>query len=415
MSAQSRMKPVPRHLVLLLGALTAFGAVSVDIYLPAFPQITRDFGAHPGAVQLTLAVFLLSIAVGQAFYGPMSDRWGRRRPLLAGCALYTFGSLAGALAPSMEVLLAARVLQALGAAAGMVISRAVVRDLFDERSSTHIFSNLMLIMGVAPIVAPWVGGQLLVLGSWRLIFFLMAAFGCFCFLASAWALPESLPPSRRLQHGVFGVFRTYGTLVGNRNFLGYALVAGCTAGTHFAYLAGVSFVYIELYGISAQNFGLFFAVNALGLIGAAQVNRLLLRRFTSRSILAFALATNMTTGLALAVCGATRWGGFPMLVGLFFVSLSSVGMSFPNLMAAALAPFGRAAGSASSVLGTVQFAVGGLSGALVGLLHNGTAFPMTAMLAACATGGFIALRTMAQHGGIPQEAEQVFVLAVPED
>ncbi len=415
MTLPSKTLPVPRHLVLLLGVLTAFGPVSVDIYLPAFPQITRDFAAPAGAVQLTLALFLLSISVGQALYGPLADRWGRRAPLLIGCTLYTLGSLVCAVAPSMNVLFAARVLQALGAAAGMVISRAVVRDLFDERASTHIFSNLMLVMGAAPILAPWVGGQLLAFGNWRLIFFLMTGFGVFCLLASAWALPESLPPSRRVRHGLIGVFRTYGTLVGNRNFLGYALVAGCTAGTHFAYLAGVSFVYIDLHGISAQHFGLFFAVNALGLIGAAQLNRLLLRRYASGSILAFALALNMTAGLALAVCGKTGLGGFPALVGLFFVSLSSVGLSFPNLMAAALAPFGRAAGSASSVLGTVQFAVGGLSGALVGLLHDGTAFPMTAMIALCATGGFIALRTMAQYGAISKEKVPVFVLAVPED
>jgi len=279
-----------------------------------------------------------------------------------------------------------------------VISRAVVRDLFDERESAHIFSQLMLVMGAAPILAPWLGSQLLAVSGWRLIFLVLAGFGLLCFLVSAWALPETLPPSRRTRGGMPAVFRSFGELLGNRRFLGYVLVAGCTAGAQFAYIAGSAFVFIELHGVSAQHFALFFGGNALGLIGAAQINRLLLRRHTPESILPWALTINMLAGIALAICGETDWGGFPALVILLFACMSCMGFSFPNLAAAALAPFGRAAGSASAVLGTVQFAVGGLAGALVGLLHNGTALPMTAIIAVCSIGGFVVLHTLARPG-----------------
>ena len=407
--------PVPRHLVLLLGMLTAFGPVSIDMYLPAFPQITRELAARPGAVPFTLAAFLFGAAFSQVFYGSLADRFGRRRPLLAGCCLYAIGSLGCAFAPSMHVLLAARLVQALGGAAGMVIARAVVRDVFDERHSAHIFSQLMLVMGVAPILAPWIGGQLLVLGSWRLIFLVLAGFGGICFAASACGLPETLPSEKRIRHGMPGVLRTFGELLGNRRFLGYALIAGCTAGTNFAYISGASLVYIELHGVSPQHFGFFFAANALGLIGASQCNRLLLRRFTPEAILARSLTVNMLAGVVLVFCGATGWGGLPALALLLFVGLSSVGLSFPNLTAAGLAPFGRAAGSASAVLGTLQFAVGGFAGALVGLLHNGTALPMTAVFAGCATGALLALRLLVKPDKETAQSPQEFTLAVPEE
>lgn len=406
----------PRHLALVLGILTAFGPFSIDTYLPAFPQITRDLAARPGRVQLTLAVFLLCAGAGQAFYGSLADRLGRRRPMLLGCALYALGSLGCAFAPTMNWLIAARAVQALGGAAGLVVSRAVVRDLFDERAAARMFSQLMLVMGIAPIVAPWLGGQILTFGSWRLIFLLLAAFGCACFVMTALALPETHPPVRRTREGLLAALRTFGSLLQHRQFLGYSLVAGFTSGTNFAYIAGSSFVYIELYGVSVQHFGLFFGLNALGLMVSTQMNRWLLLRRAPETILAGALATNLTAGLALAVCGATGWGGLPAVMVFLFVSLFSIGLSFPNLAAAAMAPFGRKAGSASAVLGTLQFAVGGIAGAAVGLLHNGTALPMTGTVAVCAMGGFAALHTLVTRrpGGASLLKEPPAIVA-PED
>lgn len=412
---EARPQTPPRYLPLLLGALTAFGPLSIDMYLPAFPQITREMAARPGAVSLTLAVYLLAVSLSQVFYGPLSDRFGRRKPLMVGCLLYALGSLGCAFAPSMGMLIAARGLQALGGAAGMVISRAVVRDLYDKRAASRVFSELMLVMGAAPILAPWIGGKILLLGSWRMIFLLLAIFGALSWLVTDRALPETLHHPHRSRENLWGIFRTFGELLANQRFLGYALVAGSTAGTNFAYISGASFVYIELHGISAQHFGYFFGLNAFGMIGAAQVNRVLLRRFAPESILKCALAVNMMAGLALVTCGASNWGGLPALAVLLFISLSCVGITFPNLMAAAMAPFGRTAGSASALLGTVQFAVGGLAGALVGLLHNGTALPMTGVFAVCAAGGFIALSTLVRPGAIPVKKPRPFVVTVPED
>ncbi|MDD5350682.1 MAG: multidrug effflux MFS transporter [Chthoniobacteraceae bacterium] len=393
--------PVPlRHphlLTVLLGVLTAFGPMSIDMYLPSFGQITHDFAARPGTVQFTLAIYLLGVGVSQAFYGPLADRLGRRRPMLAGCALYAAGSLACAFAPSMALFFTGRIMQALGGAAGMVISRAVVRDLYDERQAAGIFSQLMTVMGVAPILAPWVGGQILVYGTWRLIFFVLTGFGCFCFLATAFGLPETLPPQRRRNENLTGIVRVFHGLLRHRGFRGYALVAGFVSGTNFAYIAGSSYVYMELYGVSAQHFGYFFGANACGLALAGQANRWLLRRSTPEAILDRALTANVVLGLALAFCGATGLGRLPAIAVLLFCALFNSGLAFPNLTAAVMAPFQRSAGSASALLGTVQFAVGGLAGATVGLLTNGTALPMTGTLAVCATAGFLVLRALHQN------------------
>jgi DHA1 family bicyclomycin/chloramphenicol resistance-like MFS transporter len=306
----------------------------------------------------------------------------------------------------MGILLVGRVMQALGGAAGMVITRAVVRDLYDERQAAGIFSQLMMVMGVAPILAPWVGGQILLWGSWRLIFFLLTGFGCFCFAATALGLPETLPPQRRRREGATGVLRIFRDLLRHRGFRGYALVAGFTSGTMFAYIAGSSFVYMELYGVSAQHFGLFFGANACGMALAGQANRWLLRRSAPEAILNGAMWASLALGLALAACGATVFGKLPVLAGLLFCALFSNGIVFPNLMAAVMAPFQRTAGSASALLGTVQFAVGGLAGAMVGLLYNGTALPMTGTLAACAAGGFFALRTLHKRPSVPERFDR---------
>jgi DHA1 family bicyclomycin/chloramphenicol resistance-like MFS transporter len=383
----------------LLGVLTAFGPFAIDMYLPAFSQITRDLAARPGMVQLTLAAFLLSSGISQVLYGLLSDRYGRRRPLLAGCALYALGSLGCALAPSLPLLILGRVVQALGGAAGMVIARAVVRDFFDERASARVFSELMLVMGVAPIVAPTLGGQILAFGSWRLIFCLLTVFGGFCFLATFFALPESLPQSRRSRESWLVSAKTFLALLENRRFLGYCLVTGFCAGTMFAYIAGSPFIYMDLYGVSVGHFGLFFGLNALGLMASTQINYLLLRKHTPETILFWSTGSSLFLSVLLVVAGATGWGGLPALAGILFFALFCVGLSNPNLMAVAMAPFGREAGRASAMLGAMPFAMGALAGAMVGVLHNGTALPMTLTLAVCSAGAFVALRTLGQRPG----------------
>lgn len=376
-----------RRLAILLGALTAFGPLAIDMYLPAFPQITRDLGARPGAVQLTLAAYLLGVGICQMFHGPLADRFGRRAPLLAGCGLFTLGALVCASSQSIGMLMAARLLQALGGAAGPVVARAIVRDLMDGRDAARFYAHLMLVMGIAPLVAPWLGGQLLIFASWRWIFVVQAGFGLACCLAVALTLRETLPRERRVHGGLGPVMATFAGLLRHRVFISYVLISGFSSAMMFAYISGSPFVLIELHGVTPQHFGFFFGANALGLVGATQLNRWLHNHFTLPAILQSALVSCATVGVTLVICGLTGWGGLPVLAISLFLCLASIGLAGPNLMTAALSPFKKTAGSASALLGAAQLGMGGLSGAVVGLLHNGTSLPMTSVIAFCGLAG----------------------------
>jgi len=380
------------RLVLILGALTAFGAMSIDMYLPAFPQIARDLGVPLGTVQLSISAFLFGSAAGQLFYGPLADRWGRRRPLICGLALYVASAVGCACVHTGEGLLFWRVVMAVGGGAGMVISRAMVRDLYDTAEAARMFSLLMLVMGAAPILAPIAGGQLLLITGWRGIFGFLGVFGLVSLCAAAAGLPESLPAERRIRRNVAEMAAIYGHLLRNGRYVRYAIALGCVAGVNFAYISGAPFLFIELHGVSPQQFGLFFGANACGLIGASQVNRRLLRRFSAQRILNAAFSVNAAAALLLTAAGITGIGGFSAQVTLIFVCLCTTGLLYPNVTALALAPFDKAAGSASALLGTIQYALGASAGALVGMLHNGTAVPMTATMAACGVVGWIAVR-----------------------
>ncbi|HEX2862377.1 MAG TPA: multidrug effflux MFS transporter [Lacunisphaera sp.] len=393
--------PTPRHaagrsLVFILGALTVIGPFAIDMYLPALPQIGRDLGADVGTVQLTLSVFLLGLAAGQAFLGPMVDRWGRRWPLLISLGFFVVAAVGCALARSMAALLAWRLVMSLGAAASMVVPRAVVRDHYNERDSARMYSLLMLILGVSPIFAPSIGGQLIGLTGWRGIFWVLAGLGIGCAVAVAWILPE--PPATAVRSaGGFGrALRTYWGLLKDPRFLGPALVAGFMVGAIFCYLTGSSFVLIELHGLTPKQYALAFGFIGVGLIVASQVNRLLVGRFPVRTVLAAALIGLVVVGLALVVAGQTGWGGLPLLLVLLLLNLSAGGIVSPNIAAIVMAPFGEIAGSASALIGTIQFGVGAAAGALVGVFHNGTALPMTAGIAGCALASFVVWRTVGE-------------------
>ena len=379
------------RMVLILGALTAFSSMSIDMYLPAVPQMARDLGVPLGTVQLSISAFLFGSAAGQLFYGPIADRYGRRRPLLCGLALYVASTIGCAFVHTGEGLLLWRVVMAVGGGAGMVISRAVVRDLYDTAEAARMFSLLMLVMGAAPILAPIAGGQLLLLTGWRGIFGFLAVFGVLSIVAAALGLPETLPPERRVRRNFAEMAGVYWQLLQNLRYLRYAVALGCVAGVNFSYISGAPFLFIELHGVSPQHFGLFFGANACGLIGASQINRRLLRRFSAQRILDTALSVNAVTSLLLTGAGLTGIGGFPAQVILLFVSLSCTGLLYPNVTALAMAPFDKAAGSASALLGTIQYSIGASAGALVGLLHNGSAVPMTATMAACGLSGWCAV------------------------
>ncbi len=377
------------RLVLILGALTAFGSMSIDMYLPAFPQMAKDLGVPIGTIQLSISAFLFGSAAGQLVYGPLADRWGRRLPLLLGLTLYVASTIGCALVRSGEGLLIWRVVMAVGGGAGMVISRAMVRDLYDTAEAARMFSLLMLVMGAAPILAPMAGGQVLLLTGWRGIFGCLGIFGLLSLIAAAKYLPETLPEERRVRQGLAQLTARYGHLLLNRHYLRYAIALGCIAGVNFSYIAGAPYLFIELHGITPQHFGLLFGVNALGLIGGSQVNRRLLRRFTAQQILKTVLSVNATSGILLVLAVFTEAGGFAAQVVLLFVCISSTGLLYPNVTALALEPFHKMAGSASALLGTIQYALGATAGAAVGLFHDGTGVPMTAVMAVCGTLGWL--------------------------
>jgi DHA1 family bicyclomycin/chloramphenicol resistance-like MFS transporter len=382
-------------LALILGTLAAFGPLSIDMYLPALPTIAAEFGTTTAVVQQTLSAFFIGLALGQLFYGPISDRLGRRAPLLFGCAMYTVVSIGCVFAPSIAALMGLRFVQALGSSAGMVIGRSVVRDRFDERESARMYSLLVLVMGIAPITAPLIGGQLLIAFGWRSVFWVLAAFGLLCFTLVWFGLNESLPAERRTREGLGHALRGYGGLLTDSRYMGFALAGGLASAAMFAYISGSAFVFIELNGVPPEQFGFLFGINAFGLIAASQLNRRLLETYSSLSLLTAALSITAAASLLLVGVTATAIGGFPLMLVLLFITIASTGMVGPNAMALAMAPYGRKAGSASAMLGATQFIAGALAGALVGLLANGTALPMAAVIALCGVGAWAILRLTA--------------------
>ncbi len=382
------------RLAVILGALTAMGPLAIDMYLPALPTIAREMASSTGSVQVSLAVYFIGIACGQAFYGPISDRWGRKRALYFGLTLFSVSSVGCAMARDVTALVALRFLQALGGCAPLVVPRAVVRDYFDQRGSVRMLSVLMLVMGLAPILAPLVGGQLLVNFGWRSVFWLLAAYGAFWLVIVAAFLHESLPPARRRRQRAADVVATYLGLLRDRTYIGYVLTGALIFAGLLAYISGSPFVFIELFGVPPEQYGLFFGVNAIGIIIASQVNRWLANKYDARHIISAVLPVSVTAGAVLLIDAATGFGGFPgILVPLFFY-IATHGFIMPNTTALAMAPHGAVAGSASALLGTVQFVLGASAGALLGALGNGTAVPLAAIVAGCAALAFVTYQAL---------------------
>src|SRR5439155_20231942 len=324
-----------KTLALVLGALSAFGPLSIDMYLPGFAAISRDLEASQAQVQFTLAVFFGGLGLGQAFYGPISDRYGRRRPLCFGVTLFVLAGAACALARSIEGLMAWRFVQSIGGCAGIVIARAVVRDRFDERESARVFSLLMLVMGLAPILAPLIGGQILVLFGWRAIFWTLAGFGLACLTAVVLVLGESLPSERRTAGGLSDALRVYARLLSDRAFIRFNLSGALAIAGMFAYIFGSPFVFMQVHGVRPDRYGWLFGLNALGLIGASQLNRLALGRVAGAGILSRALYVTAAAGVALLIAAWTGAGGLPALLLPLFVYIASLGFVLPNVTAAA--------------------------------------------------------------------------------
>jgi DHA1 family bicyclomycin/chloramphenicol resistance-like MFS transporter len=382
------------RLVLTLGALTAIGPLSIDMYLPALPRLTHDLSAGASLVQLTLTACLVGLAVGQVVAGPVSDMWGRRGPLLIGVALYAVASLLCAVAPAVPILIGLRLVQGAAGAAGIVIARAVVRDLYDGPAAARFFSLLMLVNGVAPIAAPVIGGQLLRVTSWRGVFVLIAVIGALMVLAAYAGLHETLPPDGRRTGGLGSTLRTFAGLCADRVFLGYALAGGLAFAAMFAYISGSPFVVQDIYGLSPQAYSLIFAVNALGIVAAGQVSGRLAGRVSLRALLAAGLAMSLAGGVLLAVAiGAGL--GLPGVLPALFLVVAAIGLIMPNSTALALTGRPPAiAGSASALLGLAQFVIGGVAAPLVGMAGSHTAVPMGVVIAALTAAASLAYVTL---------------------
>ena len=377
--------------ILVLGSLTAFGPLSIDMYLPGLPAMAHSLNASASEAQLTLTACLVGLALGQLLAGPLSDRLGRRRPVLVGVAAYAVASLFCALSPDVHVLTGLRLVQGLAGAAGIVISRAAVRDLYGGVEAARFFSILMLVNGLAPILAPVIGGQLLKITSWRGVFVTLAAIGVVLFAGAFGGLPETLPPERRRGDGLRATLATMRRLTGDGVFMGYAVAAGLSFAAMFAYIAGSPFVLEEIYGISPQLFSAVFAANACGIVAVSQLNHRLLARFTPRALLSAALLAAAAAGIALlTVVLVGGLGVWAVLVPLFVV-VAAVGAVMPNSTALALTDHPDAAGSASALLGMLQFVIGAGVAPLVGVAGKHTAVPMAALIALLAVGGLVTM------------------------
>ncbi|MEU2183357.1 Bcr/CflA family multidrug efflux MFS transporter [Streptomyces thermolilacinus] len=392
---------------LVLGGLTALPPLSMDMYLPALPEVTQSLRSPAATVQLTLTACLAGMALGQLVVGPMSDKWGRRRPLLIGMVVYVIATAACALAPNVALLVSFRLLQGLAGAAGIVIARAVVRDLYDGVEMARFFSTLMLISGVAPVVAPLIGAQILRITDWRGVFHVLTVVGVLLTLVVWKWLHETLPPAQRHDGGVGSALRTMRGLLADRVFTGYMLSGGFAFAALFAYISASPFVVQEIYGASPQTFSLLFGINSVGLVAVGQINgKLLVGRVSLDKALATGLAVITLAAAALLVMTSGVLGDVglvPIAAGLF-VLMSAMGLAMPNTNAQALMRTPHAAGSASALLGTCSFLVGAIASPLVGIAGEHTAVPMAVVQLVCglaAVACFLGLCRPWQRTGTP--------------
>ncbi|PZG21468.1 Bcr/CflA family drug resistance efflux transporter [Micromonospora craterilacus] len=381
-------------LLVLLGALTAIGPLSLDTYLPAFPEMTRDLAASQAQIQLSLTACLVGMALGQLVTGPLSDRWGRRLPVLVGVAAYTLLSLVCALAPSAETLAAARFAQGFAGGMGTVVARAVVRDLYAGRAAAKYFSRLALVFGIAPMAAPAFGSLVLRVGDWRTVFVALAVIGGLLATAAAWRLPETLPAARRNTGGLAATAAAGRALLADRVYLGYALTQGLAFAGLFAYLSGSSFVLQDVFGLSAGTFSLVFGANALAFVAVGQLNARLLDRHDPRPLLLSALGIGLLA--ALGVLTGALLGALPLVIVALFAFVGSLGMVMPNGTALALDRHAARAGTAAALLGGIQAVVAAGAAPLVGLGGEGSAVPMAVVVSGAAAASLLVVLTLAR-------------------
>jgi len=401
---------VPKHLqvsaqarfdltVVLLAMLTAFGPLSIDMYLPAFNDIADSFRTTTSAVELSLTAFFFGLFIGQLLYGTVSDRYGRKPPLYVGLVIYILASLACALAPNLEFLIAARFVQAIGACAGLVIARAMVRDMYTPQASARVFSFLILVMGVAPILAPLMGAYITAWWNWQAIFMLVTVLAVLCMFTVYKVLPETrrANPSVRISKSL----TTYWQVLKDPSFLRYSLTGGISQAGLFAYITASPLLFIDFFGLSPTHYSWLFAANAVGIIGMAQLNGWLVGRYTARAILNKSIPVLALISIGLWVAGANSLSFWWVLVPLFLY-ISTLGMVFPNSMAGALAEQAERAGSASAVTGSLQFFIAGLVSAGVSFAGQYHHHAMLMVMGTCGLTAVFIYRLLRRPEALPE-------------
>jgi len=378
------------YLILILGMLTAIGPFSIDMYLPAFPDIAKSLNTNVAKVALSLSSFFIGISAGQLIYGPLLERYGRKKPLYFGLFIYLLASIGCAMANSINALIIFRLLQALGGCAGMVASRAIVRDLFEVKENAKIFSMLMLVVAVSPIIAPTLGGYVTAVVGWRYVFAILFGVALIIIAGVYFLLPESRSPDPNFSLRPKPIINNFTAVIIHPQFYTYALTGAISSAGLYAYISGSPHVFMEIFKVTEQQYGWIFALIAMGLIGASQVNTVLLKNYKSEEIIKMALIAQNIIGITLAVITFLGWGDLFLTIFLIFVFLCCQGFIFPNTSALSLAPFAHSAGSASALLGAIQMFIGAGISALVSFLQHYIS-PMTGVMACCSIGAISVL------------------------
>lgn len=386
-------------IALVLGSISALGPLAIDMYLPGLPQMVADLGTDEGTIQYSLMVFFAGLTLGQLFYGPLSDRFGRKPLTYFGLGLFTLGSVGSALAGSVESLLAFRALQGLGGSIGMVIAMAVIRDLYTGYAAGRMMALVLMVLGISPVVAPLAGSALLAVAGWRGIFVALAVIGLLFMVFVAVALPETRSPELRAQSRPSQALNAYAGLVSNSKFIPFVLVSAIMQAGFFAYISGSAFVFMSIHGLSPTQYSLLFALNAVGLIIGNQLSSPATKAWGSAAVAKGAVLLGAVSGIALLAMELTGTASLISHSALLFLVVASVGMIMPVMSVRAMAPFGANAGTAAAMMGAIQFVGAALASGIMGSLANGTAVPLVSVIAACAV-----VATIIAFTAFPREA-----------
>jgi len=368
-------------LILLLGSLTALGPFSIDMYLPGFPAIAKDLHTTVARVSLSLSGFFIGISIGQLLYGPLLDRFGRKKPLYIGLSVYIISSIGCAYATSIDALIILRFIQAVGSCAAAVASIAMVRDLFPLNENAKVFALLMLVVGVSPMIAPTVGGYVTTAFGWHSVFIVLMLLGLVNLLASIFGLPDSYKPDLSISLKPKPIITNFIAVLREPQFYTYALTGSVAFAGLFAYVAGSPLLFMDIYAVSEENYGWIFAFLSIGLIGSSQLNTMMLKKYSSEQVIFAALICQAVTGIIFLAGSINGWFGLPETIGLLFVFLGCLGFASPNTSALSLAPFSKNAGSASALMGAVQMGLGTIASIGVSLFDTRSSLPMVAIMA----------------------------------